>query len=67
MDLISISLLEFRAAVAYNPWAHVGIGLGVGSLTVDVEAQGEDWPGINLKGNVEFDYVGLQLYLRVFY
>lgn len=32
-----------------------------------LEAEGEDWPGIDLKGNVEFNYAGVQLYLRLFY
>lgn len=61
------SVLEFRAAVEYNPWAHVGIGLGFDSLSVNVEADGEDWPEIDLKGEFDFNYAGLQLYLRVFY
>ena len=60
-------VLEFRAVVEYNPWEHVGIGLGIDSLSINVEAEGEDWPGIDLKGNVEFDYAGVQLYLRLFY
>lgn len=60
-------VLEFRAAVEYNPWEHVGIGLGFDTLAVNVEAEGEDWPGIDFKGNVEFNYAGLQLYLRIFY
>ncbi len=61
------SVLEFRAALEYNPWKHVGIGLGFDSLGVKVEADGQDYPEIDFKGNVEFNYVGLQLYLRVFY
>jgi hypothetical protein len=28
---------------------------------------GEDWPGIDFNGDVEFNYAGLQLYLRIFY
>ena len=60
-------VLEFRAAVEYNPWEHVGIGLGIDSLSINVEAEGEDWPEIDFKGNVEFDYAGVQLYLRLFY
>ena len=51
----------------YNPWKHVGIGLGFDSLAVKVEADGQDYPKIDFKGNVEFNYTGFQLYLRIFY
>lgn len=61
------SVLELRAAVEYNPWQHVGIGLGFDTFKIQLEADGEDWPGVDLRGNVEFDYAGLQLYLRFFY
>ncbi|MBC2711786.1 MAG: hypothetical protein HGJ94_12605 [Desulfosarcina sp.] len=61
------SVLEFRAAVEYNPWKHVGIGLGIDALSINVEADGEDWPGIDLKGEFDFNYTGLQLYLRLFF
>ena len=59
--------MEVRAAVEYNPWENVGIGVGFYSLSVKVEADGEDWPGIYFNGDVEFNYAGLQLYLRLFY
>lgn len=61
------SILQFRTALEYNPWEHVGIGLGFDTFGFRLEADGEDWPGIDLKGNVEFNYAGLQLYLRLFY
>jgi len=61
------SILEFRTALEYNPWKHVGIGVGFDTFGFRLEADGEDWPGIDLKGNVEFNYAGLQLYLRLFY
>ena len=61
------SVLEFRAALEYNPWKHVGIGLGFDSLVVKVEADGQDYPEIDFKGNVAFNYTGFQLYLRIFY
>ena len=62
------SLLEFKAALEYNPWEHVGLGLGFDALSVKLEADGStDWPGVDLNGTVDFNYTGLQLYLRVFY
>ncbi len=61
------SILEFRAALEYNPWQHVGFGLGFDALGIRLEADGEDWPGVDLRGNVEFNYTGLQLYVRFAY
>jgi len=42
------------------------IGLGVDGLRVNVEANGSDYPGVDFKGTVEFDYFGAQLYVKVF-
>jgi hypothetical protein len=61
------SILEFRAALEYNPWQHVGFGLGFDALGIQLESDGEDWPGIDFRGNVEFNYTGLQLYVRFAY
>jgi hypothetical protein len=67
-DNFTGSLLEFRAALEYNPWKHVGLGVGFDSFNVKLEADGStDWPGVDLNGTVDFKYNGLQLYLRVFY
>ena len=61
------SILEFRGALEYKPWKHVGIGLGFDALDVKVEAEDEDYPAIDFRGDVQFNYTGLQLYLRYFY
>jgi hypothetical protein len=61
------SILKVNAALEYNPWEHVGIGLGFDTMRINVEAEDEDWPGIDLNGKVNFNYAGLQLYLRFFY
>jgi hypothetical protein len=66
-DNFTGSILEFRTALEYNPWKHVGIGVGFDTFGLRLEADGEEWPGIDLKGNVEFNYAGVQLYLRLFY
>lgn len=53
-------------ALEYLPWKHVGFGLGIDAMRVGVEANGSDYPGVDFKGNVEFDYIGAQLYVKVF-
>ncbi len=66
-DKFAGSILEFQGALEYNPWKHVGIGLGFDAMGITVEADDEDWPGVDFKGKVEFDYIGLQLYGRLFF
>jgi len=61
------SILNVAAAVEYKPWEHVGIGVGFDALQIDIEAEGEDWPEIDLNGKLQFNYTGLQLYLRLFF
>jgi hypothetical protein len=60
-------ILQANAAVEYTPWKHVGIGLGFDTLSVSVEAEDEDWPGVDFNGKVDFKYTGLQLYLKYFF
>ena len=66
-DKFKGSIVDVMAAFEYNPWKHVGIGLGFDLLGVRLEAEGEDWPGIDFNGKVEFIYTGFQLYLRFSY
>ncbi len=60
-------LSQIRAAVEFLPIRHVGIGIGVDSMRFGVEGKGEDYPGVDLRGNVDFQYTGLQLYGKVFF
>jgi len=61
------SLYDASVAVEYKLWKHVGIGLAVDTFRIDVEANGEDYPGIDFKGEIEYNYVGLQLYTNIFF
>ena len=62
----SIANLQF--ALEYLPWKHVGFGLGIDWMDVSVEAKNiTDVPGVDFTGSVEFSYLGLQLYLKVFF
>ena len=60
-------ITAYNVAVEYMPWKHVGFGLGVDGMRVQIEANGSDYPGVDFRGNVEFSYLGAQLYVKVFY
>ena len=61
------SILDANVAIEYLPWKHFGFGLGFDSLNVKVEADGEDYPGIDFQGEVNFHYTGLQLYAKLYF
>ena len=62
------SLTSTRTAVEYNPWKHVGLGVGIDALRMSIQADDPDAiPGLELRGNVDFSYIGLYLYGRVFF
>jgi hypothetical protein len=61
------SVQTTHVAVEYTPLDHIGFGLGFDSFRLKVEADGEDYPSIDFKGNVEFAYVGVELYTRIFF
>jgi hypothetical protein len=48
------------------PWKNFGLGLD--SLHIMVEGNGEsDVPGVDFKGNIDFDTTGVHLYLKAFF
>lgn len=66
-DRFEGSIMKINAALEYNPWKHVGMGLGFDSFQIKVKADGEDFPEIDMRGNIKVSYIGLQLYLRLFF
>lgn len=61
------SLVNASTKLEYNPWKHVGLGLGVESFRLKIEAEGGDYPGIDFNGDFEFNYTGIELYTRIFF
>ena len=51
----------------YNAWKHIGLGIGYDAFRLRIEAKGEDYPEIDLKGSVEFEYAGILVYGKVYF
>ena len=67
IDEFTGTILDANIAVEYRPWKNLGFGLGFDALNVTVDADGEDYPGIDFKGEVQFDYTGLLLYAKFYF
>ena len=69
-NLFYLEYGDFRGGLAdlyfgleWFPWKHFGVGLGLNSFRVKVEADGEDYPGADLVGDVGYQQTGLLMYL----
>jgi hypothetical protein len=61
-------IADVQIALEYLPWKNFGFGLGLDSLHIQVEGNGEsDVPGVDSKGNIDFDTTGIHLYLKAFF
>ena len=59
------TIYESNVAIEYIPWKHLGFGLAANVFDLDIEADGEDYPGIDFKGELNFRYTGLLLYVKM--
>jgi hypothetical protein len=61
------SLLDAKVALEYNIWKHVGIGAAYEYLQVQVKSEGNNYPGIDMVGKIQFSYGGLMLYGKIYF
>jgi hypothetical protein len=59
------TIYESKVALEYLPWKHLGFGFAFNTFNLGIEADGEDYPGIDFKGELEFRYSGLLFYARM--
>ncbi|MGH8761495.1 MAG: hypothetical protein ACREVW_18640 [Burkholderiales bacterium] len=60
-------LADTNLAVEYLPFKHAGFGLGINSVRMKVEADGDNSQGPNLNGELKFNFTGLLLYATFFF
>lgn len=61
------SVFDTRFAVEYKAFKHVGFGAGFENFNLKIEAEGEDYPQIDLAGQIEYRYLGAMLYAIVYF
>jgi hypothetical protein len=61
------SVFDTKLAVEWKAFKHVGFGLGVENFNLDVEAEGKDYPTLDLVGQIEYKYFGAQLYAAFYF
>jgi hypothetical protein len=66
-DRFTGTLADTNLAVEYLPFKHMGVGLGLNSLRMRVEADGDDNGGPNLSSELKFNFTGLLLYAKFFF
>lgn len=61
------AIVDFQAAVEYAAFKHVGFGLGFDILHVSVEANASNKViDLDFGGEVNFDYAGIQFYMKFY-
>jgi hypothetical protein len=63
-DRYTGALADSTLAAEYLPFKHMGVGLGLNSLRMRVEAEGDDNGGPNRHSELKFNFSGLLLYAR---
>jgi hypothetical protein len=61
------SLLDAKIALEYNVWKYLGFGIAYDYLRIQVKAEGQDYPGIDMVGKLQFGVGGLLLYGKIYF
>ncbi len=73
-DVFYLEYEQFKGVVydttvglEYKAFKRVGLGLALENFNLTVEAEGEDYPEIDLFGKIEYQYIGAMLYAKVYF
>ena len=61
------SLWDAKVGLEYNIWKYVGVGVAYDFFRVQVKADGQNYPGVDMTGKIEVSYSGLLLYGKFFF
>ena len=61
------SLYDAKIGIEYNIWKYVGVGVAYDYFHVQVKAEGQNYPGVDMTGKIQLTYGGLLLYGKFFF
>jgi hypothetical protein len=61
------AVFDTKIAVEYKAFKNVGFGLGLENFNLTIEAEGEDYPAIDLMGEINYNYMGALLYATFYF
>jgi hypothetical protein len=61
------SLFDAKIGLEYNVWKHLGFGIAYDYLRFELKAEGQDYPGIDMVGKIQFGLGGLLLYGKLYF
>jgi hypothetical protein len=74
LDLFYLEYEQFKGAIyntsvalEYKAFERVGFGVSTEIFNLSVEAEGNDYPGVDLVGKIEYRYMGAMLYAKVYF
>ena len=61
------AILDSHLALEDHVWKHVGFGLAIDRLQLEIEAEDDVYPGVDFIGNLTFGYTGVLLYTKIYF
>ena len=56
-----------KLVLEYNAFKNLGFGIGLDRFNMRIEAEGEDYPGVNFNGKFSYQYFGGMLYAKMYF
>jgi len=61
------NIMDLDLRIEYNPWKHIGFGLGVNSHRMTVQNYSEENNGFDFKGTIKTGYTGLLFFAKYYF
>ena len=61
------NIIATWAALEYQPWKRVGIGGALDFTRLFIEADGAVYPGIDMRGSVELEFAGFEMFVKYYF